>query len=305
MLVNITLLLFISLAWASGYLFIGTEESALAPFTMSAMMTGVAAVVLLVTVPLLFRRSLLEPIKKSPCLVAVLSITTITIPELSVVIAEQWITADMASLVGTSVPIFTFLIATFIMRTTQYSHLRMVGVVVAVSGVITYVGWHEIISDMSEVEGILIMMSGGLVFALNGFLITSKANRIDQYALAATVVTISAILLALLALVFEREVFAIPNAKVMWSVVTAGAISSGLAYLGYFVLLGRTDAHFMSLYAYLVPIFGFILGVLFLDQSLTLNHFIGLIAVLAGLWLLIRGDDGRAKEVSPHGRITS
>lgn len=288
MALNVLLLLAVSLAWASDNLLIGNAEGALAPLTMSAMMIGSAALVLLVTVPLLFRRPLWQPLKDNVGLIALMSFMAISLPNLSVVFAEQKIASDMASVVGTTVPVFTFLIAAFITRSMAFTPSRMLGVVVAVSGVVTYMGWGNILSDTSQGTGVLIMMSGGLVFSVNGFLTTSKADHIDRYALTTLVLTLSALFFAALAFIFERHLFQMPDNKILLSMGLAGVVGTGLAYLVYFVLLGRSGAYFTSMYAYLVPIFGVILGLVFLDESLTENHIVGLLIVLTGLWLLMR-----------------
>lgn len=288
MMFNALLLLAVSLAWASNYLLIGNAEDSLAPLTMSAMMIGSAAVVLLVTVPLVFRRPLWQPFKDNAGLITLMSFTAISLPNLSVVFAEQNITSDMAAVVGTTVPVFTCLIAIFIARSLAPTFSRALGVVVAVSGVVTYMGWGNILSDTSQGTGILIMMSGGLIFAVNGFLTASKAAHIDRYSLTTLVLTLSALLFAVLAFIFERHLFQMPNNNTLLSLGLAGVVGNGLAYLVYFVLLGRSGAYFTSMYAYLVPIFGVILGFVFLDESLTLDHVMGLLVVLSGLWLLMR-----------------
>lgn len=283
---NTILLIAISLAWASNYLLIGKVEGTLAPFTLSAFMTGFAAIALLVSVPVLLHRPLLQPLKKKPWLVVVMSLTAITLPNISVVIAEQRITSDMASLVGTTVPVLTFLITVFVLRSNAYSHLRMLGVIIAVCGVITYIGWGSILSDASEVTGILIMMSGGLVFALNGIFAASNIEDVDCYSLTALILAFSALQLIVLAIIFERHLFQLPDTDTMLSLAGAGIICNAMAYLGYYVLLSRSGAYFTSLYAYLVPILGVVLGVIFLGESLSRNHLTGLVIVLAGLWLL-------------------
>jgi len=292
MVLNVLLLLAVSLAWASNYLLIGNAEGAFAPLTMSAMMIGSAALVLLVTVPLVFRRPLWQPLKDNVGLLTLMSFTAISLPNLSVVFAEQRIVSDMASVVGTTVPVFTFLIAAFITRSEAFTPGRMLGVVVAVGGVVTYMGWGNILSGTSQGTGVLIMMSGGLVFAVNGFLTASKAVHIDRYALTTLVLTLSAVFFTVLAFIFERHQFQMPHNNILLSLGLAGVVGNGLAYLLYFVLLGRSGAYFTSIYAYLVPIFGVILGLVFLDESLTLNHIMGLLVVLTGLWLLMRETAG-------------
>lgn len=286
MLLNALLLIGTSFAWASSYLFIGDADHGLPPLTASAAMSVIAALVLLPGVAFGLRRPLMQPLRKRPWVPLVMGLTAIALPNLSVVVAEDAIEPDMAALVGTTVPILTFLLTVFVTRQTAYSHLRLLGVFVALTGMMIFIGWRGLLSDSSELHGIVIMMSGGLIFALNGILASYKARDLDECALAAWVVTFGAVAQTLGAIVLESHEVALPSADVLWSVAAEGIIGMGLAYLGYYLLLGRAGPYFASLYAYLVPLFGVIFAAQVLNEPLTPAHLAGLSIVLLGLWLL-------------------
>jgi drug/metabolite transporter (DMT)-like permease len=303
MFLNALLLIGTSLAWASGYLFIGDADHGLPPLTASAAMSAIAALVLLPGVAFGLRRPLLQPLRTRLWVPLVMGLTAIALPNLSVVLAEDAIEPDMASLVGTTVPILTFLLTVFVTRQTVYSHLRLLGVFVALGGMVVFIGWRGLLSDSSEVHGIVIMMSGGLVFALNGILASYKARDLDECALAAWVVTFGAVAQALGALALESHEIVLPKADVLWSVVGEGIIGMGLAYMGYYQLLGRAGPYFASLYAYLVPLFGVVIAAQVLNERLTSAHLTGLGIVLLGLWLLTSrvGLQGPERAVAESG----
>lgn len=309
MLTNTLLLLGISLCWASSYLFIDAADHGLPPLTSTAVMSVVAALVLMPSVAIGMKRPLLQTLKKRPWVPLVMGITAVAWPSLSLVLAEQHVEPDLAVLVGTTVPIMTFLLTVFVTRQTAYSHLRMLGVFVAFGGMVIFIGWNELLSDESKAHGILIMMSGGLAFAINGVLASYKANDLDECALAAWVVAVAAVILSVAAVAFETDPVSLPPVAVMGSVVAEGVLGMGLASLGYYVLLSRAGAYFTSFYAYLVPPLGVLMSAVILDEPLTAQHLMGVAVVLLGLWLLSAGirkrqmDAGRNQDqagVSAH-----
>lgn len=289
MLRNSLLLLAISLAWAANYLFIREAGTALPPFSKTALTLAFAAALMLVTAVGILRRPLHRTLRAHWRLLLVLGLTAIALPNLSVVAAEDRISSGMASVVGTTVPIMTFLIVIVFLRHRAYTHARMAGVLVAVAGVAVYAGWNDLLHHASDLASIGIMMAGGCVFAVNGVLAESKTREIDGYSLTALVLLLGTLYLAALAFVFERHVVQFPTSRELLFIALAGTLGNAVAFLGYFILLRRATAYFTSFYAYLVPTLGVFLGVVFLDEPITTNHVVGLVMVLLGLRLLSSG----------------
>jgi drug/metabolite transporter (DMT)-like permease len=70
------------------------------------------------------------------------------------------------------------------------------------------------------------------------------------------------------------------------SVVWLGLLGSGAAYLIFFRLLGRWGATRTSLVAYLLPIWGIVLGALVLQEAIDARLIAGTILVIAGIALV-------------------
>jgi drug/metabolite transporter (DMT)-like permease len=69
------------------------------------------------------------------------------------------------------------------------------------------------------------------------------------------------------------------------SVVWLGLIGSGLAFLAFFYLLDRWGATRTALVAYLLPVVGIVLGVLVLQESVTLPMLGGTALIIGGIAL--------------------
>jgi len=295
--VNILLLLIVSLAWASDYLFIGWADRALPPLAVGAAMSAIAAVALMLVVGLALRRPLLPTLRAAPLVPLVLGATAVALPRFCTVYAERSITADIAALTGTTVPIVTLLVTIFITRETAYSHLRILGILVALLGLVVFVGLADGQGDANgatTLDAMLVMMAGGVAFVFSGLYSAAKAAALDKAVLTAWVMAVGALLLGIPALLLEAEGLALPSAAALGSLAASGLVSMALAYLLYFILIERAGAGFAALYAYLIPPLGLLVGVLVLGEPLTLEHLAGLALVLCGLWMITRPATPRA-----------
>ena len=147
-------------------------------------------------------------------------------------------------------PILTLLFGTFVTRQVAFSPWRILGALIALLGLGVFVGWQNFTTDGVEVRGILVMMTGGLVFALNGIFVSYEADGLDEYVLATWTVTFGAIFLTAAAFLFENPLATTRGWDAIWPLVAEGLIGIGFAYFGYYTLVARSGAYFASLYAF-------------------------------------------------------
>ena len=284
----------ISIAWAAGYLFIDDADGDVRPITAAAAMAIIAAAFMIPVVTLVLRRPLFGPLRRRSWVPLVMGLSAIALPNLAVVDAERTVQPNLAALLGTTVPLLTLLFGTFVTRQVAFSPWRMLGAVIALVGLAVFVGWQNFASDGVEVRGILVMMAGGLVFALNGIFVSYEADGLDEYALATWTVTFGAIFLTTAAFLFENPLATTRGWDAIWPLVAEGIIGIGFAYFGYYALVARSGAYFASLYAFLVPPLGVIGAALAFGEALTVSHVVGLGIVLVGLGFMTHRDGAPA-----------
>ena len=285
---NIAILLLLSLAWASSNLGIASADKGLEPITASAAITGLAAIFLFIGVRIGMRRPLLPTLRANPVLPLIMAVTAVGLPQLSIVAAENSITPDLATVIGTAVPILTFLVAACVLRTIRASWVNFVGVGIAVAGIVVFADPGQLLHSKSELTGIAIMLAGGVVFVFNGLFAARRATNLDQYVLTFWIVTLAGLGLSVAALVFEGVPQTLPPRAGLLGVAFSGLVGTGLSYLLYYLLIARAGAAYTSLYAFLVPPFGVLLATLAGEDSLSTLHIVGVTIVLAGLWLIMR-----------------
>lgn len=67
------------------------------------------------------------------------------------------------------------------------------------------------------------------------------------------------------------------------SIAILGVFGTAIAFMLYFKLLERTSAAYVSMVTFLMPIYGVILGMIFLDEPLTIWMLLGAVSILSGI----------------------
>jgi drug/metabolite transporter (DMT)-like permease len=100
-------------------------------------------------------------------------------------------------------------------------------------------------------------------------------------------VTFALIIVAMLAAILERPwETARPDMAGWFAVIWLGIFGSGMAYVMYFRLLGRWGATRTSLVAYLLPVYGIVLGFVVLQEPIDATLLLGTALIIAGVGLV-------------------
>jgi drug/metabolite transporter (DMT)-like permease len=107
---------------------------------------------------------------------------------------------------------------------------------------------------------------------------------------AAGQLTGSSVLILPLALLIDRPwLGASPSLRVWAALIGLALLSTALAYVIFFRILGRAGATNLLLVTFLIPVSALLLGVAFLAESVTVHQLIGMLLIGLGLAVI----DGR------------
>ena len=81
-----------------------------------------------------------------------------------------------------------------------------------------------------------------------------------------------------------------PSLNSTMSVIYLGIVPTGVAWLLRFKILKKNGLIFQSQVSYLIPIFGIILGYIFLSELITYKVLISLLAVVVGIYFVRKAD---------------
>ncbi|KGJ91102.1 DMT family transporter [Thalassotalea sp. ND16A] len=212
----------------------------------------------------------------------IVGITNTAIPFLLLAFATLTLTAGLTSILNATAPIFAGLIA-FIWLKEAFSGRKALGLLVGFSGVVT------LFFSKSDVgfQATAIAIIAGLIAGLNyGFAACYTKKQLTGVSTLA-IATGSQFFAALVYLPFLPSFW--PVAEVtdlaFYSAIILGAICTALAYILYFRLIASMGPEKAITVAYLIPVFGIIWGVLFLDEQVTGIMLLGGVLIMLGVSL--------------------
>lgn len=288
-LVEWSLFFTLSLLWGSSFLFISIAVSEIPPLTVVNFRVGIAAIALWVVV-YLFR---LKPILslKNWLSLAVMGLLSNAFPFLLIVWGQQYIASGLASILNATTPLFTVVIAGFLLADERISALKIFGVLIGFAGVVFMIGLPKEISQ-DNLLAQLAILAAAVFYALAGvYGRRFKKTGIAPIVLAAGQVTTSAIILLPITLTIDGwPDFSSAHWQPWGALITLALSSTAIAYVLYFKLLASAGATNSAMVTLMIPVFAVLLGWYFLDEDLVWIHFVGMLLIAIGLSAI----DGRA-----------
>jgi len=290
-------LLFFALGfmWGSSYLFIKIAVDSFGTFTLIALRLLIGATFLWVAFRL--NGTSLPRERRTYGNLLVMAIINITIPFALITWAEQSVDSALAAILNSTVPLFVIVIAPLFLPDEPIRINGVVGLAVGFIGVVLLVS-PGLVNATGDLAGSIALLGSSLAYALGNVYSRRNVRGLPPLVPAVFQVTFALIIVGTLALVLEHPWTAQPDIGDWFSVIWLGIFGSGLAYMVYFRLLDRWGATRTSLVAYLLPIYGIVLGFLVLQEPVNLTLIAGTALVIAGV-ALVNGPWGRRRLFGP------
>ena len=290
-------LIFLALGfmWGSSYLFIKIAVDGFGTFTLIALRLAIGAAFLWVAFRL--NGTSLPRERRIYGHLIVMGLVNITIPFALITWAEQSVDSALAAILNATVPLFVIVIAPIFLPDEPIRINGVVGLAIGFIGVVLLVS-PGLVSATGDLPGSVALLGSSLAYALGN--VYSRRNVRDLAPLIPAVfqVSIAFVIVAVLALVLEHPWTVRPDAGDWFSIVWLGIFGSGAAYILYFRLLGRWGATRTALVAYLLPVYGIVLGFLVLNEPVDMTLLAGTALVIAGV-ALVNGPWGRRRVFGP------
>jgi drug/metabolite transporter (DMT)-like permease len=194
--------------------------------------------------------------------------------------AEMEISSGLTGLLLATVPLVGVIIA--YSRGEKPTTKRLVGLAVGLVGVSLLVGDGASMSD-SGLLAIGMVLLAAVGYAFGPVIISDTPAEADS----ATIIAFSLSFVSLIYLPFAivRWPAEVPSAPVISAVVVLALVCTVAAFLVFFALVAEIGAMRSTLITYFNPAVAIVLGIVFLDEVLTLGIAVGFPLVLAGSWL--------------------
>ena len=271
--------------WGSSYLFIKLAVDDFGTFTLVALRLVVGALLLWSVV-----RIAKQPLPRERRIyghLLVMAIINITIPFLLITWAEQSVESSLAAILTSPVPLFAIVLSSLFLADEPMRVNGVVGLVVGFIGVVIITS-RGLTGAGSSVIGELALLGAAFSYACGAVYSRRNVRGLAPMIPAVFQVTFAAIITGTIALLFEHPWTATPDAQAIFSILWLGMLGSGLAYLAVFRLFAAWGATRTTLVAYLIPVWGIVLGYLVLQEPVDARIIIGTGLVIAGIGVVNR-----------------
>lgn len=272
----------VGVLWGVPYLFmkVAVEELSTPVIVFSRLLIG--AVVL---VPLALYEKTLRPALKYWKYIALYAIAEMVIPWSLITNAQKDLSSGVVALLVATVPIWATLFAHHTGDSTAAHRTRIFGIALGLIGIVFLVGF-ESLNDVGNIRALIqvLIASASYAFAVN--MITRKAPETSGVAINGIAMALSTVIFAPFA--FTHLPSQMPSSKAILATIGLGVICTALAFWVFFIVLKEIGAARASLVVYPNTAVAVVLGILLLDEQLTLAIAIGLPMVLLGSYFASR-----------------
>src|SRR3954453_11178208 len=269
-------LIFLALGffWGSSYLFIKIGvDNGLQPFTL-IMFRLLIGLVLLATVVAIAR----EPLPREPRMYGhlfVMGVINIAIPFSLITYAEQVVDSSLAAVINGAVPLFVIVIGALFLKGETVTINRVAGLVVGFLGVAILVGLDVTNLGSANTLGELALVGATISYAIGNVYNKAHVHGLRPMIPALFQVFFGLLVTGTLAFLTEHPLAVVPAPEAILAVVWLGLLGSGVAYLSYFRILQHWGATRTSMVAYLLPVYGIVLGAAVRHEEVAFTTIIG------------------------------
>ncbi len=281
---DLILLVLLAFIWGSSFTVIKVIVKDIPPLSLTATRIAVAAVVLALAARML-RQEWPRGWRIWGWIVAA-GVTGNILPFTLISWGEERIDSGLAAIYISIVPIATLVLAHYFTRDERFTWRKLAGVVMGFSGILILIGPRALLHLDEHVIRQLAVALAALSYAVNT-LIVKRLSGVRPVAMAAAIMTVSAIILAPVALWHDGLVQP-PLSSTTWA-VTLGVIHTAVATLIMFFVVRRAGASFFSMINFLIPVIGYFLGVVLLGEALSPRAIAALTLILAGIYVSAGG----------------
>ena len=279
---NFLLLLFLASLWGPSFLFIKIAVVEIPPITLAAWRIFVAAIV--INIYLYARGGAFIKDIQFWKHVTIAGFFAHALPFVLINWGEQFIDSALASILNGLTPIFTIVMANFVIQDDRMDLGKVIGAIFGFIGLVILVLPSLVSGFQANTMGIFAV---GIAAASYGVaLVYARLNLKGTkpvYAPASQLLVTSIYLLPFsLAVDGPVKVMDLSWAA-LGSVIVLAILGTALAFVIYYKLLDSSSASYLSLVTYLIPLYGVVLGVTLLDETLTMSTILGAVLILLGI----------------------
>ena len=287
------LLTILALIWSSAFFNIKIATYSYGPVTIAFLRTFFGAIP--VVGLCLVKKIKIEAFSKDWYWFAAIGMINLVIPFFLIAYGVQKVQSNLAAILMASTPLSATVLAHFFTNNEKINLTKIFGVLVGFSGIVFLFSDNILINESNFTSALLILI--GSTFYVVGGLLTLKISNKKNENVTASILIWGTIFLIPITIFTEKPWNLNPSIDSTISLVYLGVVATGLAWLLRFRILKTNGLVFQAQVAYLIPIFGIILGYIFLKELITPKVLISVVAVIIGIYLVKKSNSKKITSV--------
>ena len=286
-LIDYALLTILSLIWASAFFNIKIATYSFGPVTIAFLRVFFGAIPVLLLC--YYKKIKIEAFSKDWHWFAMIGFINLVVPFFLIAYGVKSVQSNLAAILMSTTPLSSTILAHFYTKNEKFNLVKTIGILIGFSGII-FLFSDNILIDQNNFISALLILLGSTCYVIGGVLTLKISNKKNENVTGSILIWATIILFPFI-IFLEQPWESTPRIDSLVSVIYLGIVPTGVAWLLRFRILTQNGLIFQSQVSYLIPIFGVILGFIFLDELITTKVLISLIAVCIGIYFVRQGDN--------------
>ena len=280
------LLTILSLIWASAFFNIKIATESFGPITIAFLRVFFGSIPVLILC--FYKKITIEAFSKDWYWFMLIGLINLVIPFFLIAYGVKSVQSNLAAILMSTTPLSSTILGHFYTKDEKFNFVKTIGILIGFAGIV-YLFSDDILIDENNFLSAILILLGSTCYVIGGVLTLKISKKRNENVTGSILIWATLILLPLTCII-DLPSQKIPSLNSSVSVIYLGVVPTGIAWLLRFRILKKNGLIFQSQVSYLIPIFGIILGYLFLKELITYKVLISLIAVVIGIYFVRKAD---------------
>ena len=194
------------------------------------------------------------------------------------------IDSSLAAILMAVNPLFALTLGHFFSYHESFTLRQLLAMLVGFSGILLVFGENAISSINGNIWAQLAVIGAGFCYTISG-VIVSRVRGASADSVSASIFICSSVIVFPLWMILEQPWSLHFETESLLALTHLGLVSTGMAFLMRYYIILRAGAVFLSYVAFIIPMFGILFGILFLDETISVNTMGAVVLILSGVYL--------------------
>ena len=280
------LLTLLSIIWASAFFNIKIATESFGPMTIAFLRVFFGSIPVLILC--FYKKIVIEAFSKDWHLFMLIGLINLVVPFFLIAYGVKSVQSNLAAILMSTTPLSSTILGHFYTKNEKFNFAKTIGILIGFAGIVYLFSDNILIDENNFLSAILILV-GSTCYVIGGVLTLKISKKKNENVTGSILIWATLILFPLMCLL-ETPWENTPSLNSTMSVIYLGIVPTGVAWLLRFKILKKNGLIFQSQVSYLIPIFGIILGYIFLSELITYKVLISLLAVVVGIYFVRKAD---------------